>query len=419
MRVRSHVVFLSVLALAGLSAVQAQTTLPAVPSSFVPDASAEPTEVAGAPAPDVVKKSVVLDDVAIPLSAAEKELSTVLSQWQVDLNNWVMEYGRATPKEQAELMEKRPNGTKTAREIWRIIRPNLKESWTAPGIDWFLRNPTELSKFPPPNPEKVTNALLNAIEHYQAGDAQVKDVCPGLVKFNHPRSVPILEKIFLINKDPATKAHAALALALKLKVGGGGDDEASVKLRGGYLKYVLEKLPAVFFDMPFGEMKISDIIREELYQINNLTLNQKAPLIKATTMTGEVFDTSTMKGKVSLVVFLNPGYNEVIPVIENMERMHNTLSPQGVKMVLIFPLNQKTTQEVIDTCKLTIPVISDDMRAIHTDYRINSLAEGFLLDGSGKIRFKKTPSGLMQMAAQQLLDDTKKGVGTVRPTSPK
>lgn len=418
MRVRPHVVFLSALALTGMSAVQAQTPLPDAPSSAVPDATSDQTDTAGAPAPGVVKKSLVLDDVVIPLSAAEKELSAVLSQWQIDQNNWVMEYGRATPKQQAELMEKRPSGTKTAREIWRIIRPNLKESRTAPGIDWFLRNPTELSKFPPPNPEKVTNALLNAIEHYQAGDTQVKDVCPGLVKFNHPRSVPILEKIFLINKDPATKAHAALALALKLKVGG-GDDEESVKIRGGYLKYVLEKLPGVFFDMPFGEMKISDIIREELYQINNLTMNQKAPLINATTMAGELFDTGTMKGKVALVVFLNPAYNEVIPVIENMEKMHKKLSPQGVKMVLVFPLNQKTTQEVINTCKLTIPVISDDMRAIHTDYRINTLAEGFLLDGSGKIRFKKTPSALMEMAAQQLLDDTKKGRGAARPTSPK
>lgn len=399
MIVRPHLFFLSVLTTAGLSAAGAEGTA-------VPSPEKAPSAVT-APA-DTPPVETAADKGVAPLSAEEQELAEVLSKWQLSLNKWTMEYGKATPERQAQLWAARPDGAKVARDVWRIIRPHLQEAWTSPGIDWFLRNPTELNKFPPPTPMKVSNALLDAIEFYLVGDPRVKDVCPGLVKFNHPRSVSILEKIFRVNKDKITKGHAALALALKLKVGG-SDDPASVKIRGGYLVYVLKNVTGDAFGAPFGDMKVMDVVKEELYQINNLSLEQKAPQVKTTTLDGKLFDTGALRGKPVLLVFINPAFNDALPVLENMERIYQNLAPQGLQMVLICPLVENTMKDVVQSKGLTVPVIADNLRAIHTDFRVGDVAQAFLLDGQGTIRFKKTPSGLLEMATQQLISDMKNG----------
>ncbi len=348
-------------------------------------------------------------NVNLALSKEEARLKSLLDAWRTERENWMLAYNRASAEDQTRLWEVRPDGKKTAQAVWNLIRRDLGKDWTAPGVAWFLSNPVELTKFPPPTPTKAMNSLLDSIDGSLANRPCARELCAPLAGFNHPRSRMMLENIFRVNEDKTIKGYAALGIALKLRGNGASDDPESVKLRGGYIKYALQNIKGDDFGAPFGRFKVVDIVREELYRLNNLTLMQKPPHIKAAAIDGQIFDTGAQDGKITVLLFWNPFLEETHTILEPMQKMYEKYSPQGVRIAVVCPAEAGLLKEVAEKNKLTIPMIADETRAIHTDYRMDAGAGAFVLDREGRIRFNKQPGALLEMMVEQLLQGRKGG----------
>lgn len=327
------------------------------------------------------------------------ELKKVLDQWKARKDEWIAACVKADAAGDAELRHRlwseEPDGKETARNVWNMIRQDIRKPWVIPGVAWLIENPRELHKFPAPMPSQILESLLDSIEAYHVVSPDAKEICPSLAKLTNPRCKALLEKIFRVNTDPATKGYAALGIAIKIRTGGVTDDPESVKLRGGYIRYALENIVGEEFDGQFGDQKLENVLREELYILNKLTQFQKPPHIKAATIDGEEFDTDKLDGKVTIILFWNPTDSATQGIILPMELMYKKYAPQGLKMAVVSPMPVAELKDIRQKNDITIPMISDPTGAIGLDYRVTPQAEAVLLDKQGLIRFKQVVQTLM------------------------
>lgn len=350
------------------------------------------------------------------LSPKELELKKILDGWEQKKNAWKEAYLKADATEQARLWETQPDGMETTRQVWNLIRTGLNSPWSIPGITWLMDNPGEFIKFPPNKVDEIRTALLDSMENTHALRPEAKEMCASLAKAQNPRAKTILEKIFRSNSDLTAKGFAALAISQRMRIGsmGAGDDEEILKVRGGYFHYALQKIDTSFYGDDYGGQKLVDVLREEMYILKNLTLGNKPPRIKSATLDGSIFDTNEADGKVQALFFWNPESNAGMGLLTLIDGMYKKMGAKRLNMVVICHFPADELKKIKEENNLTVPLIADDARAIHMDYRIGRNTEAVLLDKQGNIRFKQVIQALMSVVpvVEQLIAEKPKPQAT-------
>ena len=340
----------------------------------------------------------------VAVNPKQKELTKLLRDW--DLAQGTLEEALLTqPEKEKELhLAHKREGLLVAKKIWGLIRLNLTQEWTIPGIEWFLTHPYILAQFPAPNPENIMNSLLDSIEFYLVGSPQIRACCAPLAFFNHPRAIPLLEKVFSINKDPFTRGYAALGLCIRMKKTEGQiETEKIAQTRGGFLRFAIENVPSIAYSYNFGNLTVEQVFREELYQLNSLSLKKEAPALRTTLLSGQALDTASLRGKPVLLVFVNAYTPEVDQSLELIQTAYEKLSPKGVSFSVIMHAAPAVVKDLWAQKKWTLPVVADESGEQVNIYRVEEPLESFLLDKEGKIQYKGAPTGTLFLTAEQVL----------------
>lgn len=367
-----------------------------------------PAPAPKAPSPAISTPSLpnqFVDSRPKPKSEKEAQLMSILQNWEIGEAQWKDAYQKANAQEQARLKGSAPDGAETAKNIWNLIRTGLSSQWSTPGIAWLLGHPHELAKFPNDMPKAIRDALLNAVDAYHVIYPGAKDLCPVLSVYDYSiakdsrySSQTLLEKIYRANDDPVAKAYAALGMAIRLRLSGSAFDIESAKTRVSHILFALHHLKGDAFGGMFGTRKVEDVIREEMYRLDNLTELKLPPQIKAQTLDGDVFDSRASNGKVKLIYFWNPTDPSTAGSILAIDRLHKKLAPGGkYESVAITHMTEKDLRDLKEQHALTMPMIADTTGAISFDYRTSGMSEAYLADRRGLLRFNEIIQNLLAL----------------------
>jgi len=334
---------------------------------------------------------------AAPLLAAPADLEKVLSDWQSKSSQFAAEFAKADAEKQKQLYLTKPDPLACGRLIWNEIKGNLQQGWSIDGVCWLLQRPAVMEAMwqKAQDREKIYNAIFDSWEHRLVTDACMRNAIATLIKINHPRSRPLLEKIRNINPDRQIKGLASLGLAMLLR--SAGHEAEVVRQRLAYLK------DAIIYsnDLKLEEVAVKDLVQEELYVINNLLPGRLAQEFSLKNRKdGSMQSLQQLQGQV-VVLFFGDSTNEFAAQQAAVcAKLCRSMQGQQPAMLWLDSAAEPKAQVAAQEGCLQL---DDSKLATHQLYRIHQAPFIYIIDQNGKIVLGSQPNPAVEFTLQQLL----------------
>jgi len=341
-------------------------------------------------------------------SALPADAERVEKTYQVSLEKWAADVRSApTTDARAKAWNARPDPAVAAKQMWAVISPALRETWTLEPAAWFLGVAAGLRTTKPNGSSSPTfaeeiKAIYAAIETYHMKSAKLPPLCLALASTDDPGSLSLLEKIQTDHSDKKVQGVAALAIAMRLKFL--GDDDSLKKKRLTLLrKAIIESA-----DVEINGVSVAKLAEEELYIIRFLTKGQTAPDLSGTDSGLRPLKLSDFKGKVVVLLFWNRSTPEAARVLEMATAMGKKFAD---KPFAVIGVNNDTTDNLREWQKkpdlVTFVNFSDPQNHLAQEYRIGTWPLAYVLDRERKIQYAGPPGSFVDITASALLDDSK------------
>lgn len=334
-----------------------------------------------------------------PLLAAQADLEKVLSDWQLKSSQFAAEFAKADDKKREELLLTKPDPLAQGRLIWNEIKGNLQQGWSVDGVCWLLQRPAVMEAMwqKAADREKIYNAIFDTWEHRMINDPAMQNSIATLIKINHPRSRPILEKLRGINPDQRIKGLASLGLAMLLR--GAGHEAEVVRQRLAYLK------DAIIYsnDLKLDDIAVKDLVKEELYIINNLLPGRLAQEFSLKNrQDGSMQSLQQLQGKVVVLFFADSSNDFANQQAEVCAKLCSKAPAGKLEMLWIDSAQQQGYKPVKSAiCKQ----LDDSKLSTHQLYRVHQPPFIYIIDQNGKIVLGSQPNPAVEFTLQQALKD--------------
>jgi len=366
----------------------------------------------------------------VAATATPAEADRVKKSFQLSMEKWTVTVRAATtPEARAKAWSARPDPAAAAKQMWEVIGPALRETWTLDPAAWFLSLTAGLHATQPngkssPTFIQETEAIYTAIETYHMKSAKLSPVCLALSACQDPRSLALLEKIQTKHSDKTVQGVAALATAMRLKFL--GDDPALMSKRLTLLrKAIIDSADVVIGSsrrivgarfvedgvedlVEGGDITVAKLAEDELYIIRFLTKGRIAPDLTGTDSGMRPLQLSNHKGKVIVLLFWNSGVEDVARVLGAATAMEKKFAG---KPFAIIGVNNDTTENLREMQKqpdlVTFPNFTDPQNRLAREYRIGSWPLVYVLDGERKIRYAGQLGSFVDITVTALLDAPK------------
>ena len=326
-------------------------------------------------------------------SEASPELAESLTQnYELSYESWLSELERA-PNEQARriVMAKRPDLASYSTRLKTLISESLSEPWTLEYASWLLENDIALDY-------DYQVKLLDAVEGYHLLRPEVGRFALAMIhlreaspraKPNQPstltlrgRGMDTLEVIKRRNPQPSVQGQAALAISIMLSAI--GDDGVIMKRRLENIREAVIKSEGT----TIGNLAVNDLIKEELYKINNLSKGAKAPNIVGTDSARRHLELSSYQGRVVMLVFWSAWDKSSITALEILKKAHES-KPSALFAILgvntddFMTLRRMEAENMIEWKSF-----SDPQKQIAKQYRMRATPYCIVLDKQGMISYR-------------------------------
>ena len=339
--------------------------------------------------------------------ASPVEAKRIQKTWELAMTKWSLETAAATtPEAKARALANRPDATRYARDMWKVIGPSLSEDWTLEPAAWFLRaTPGLLSS----NPDGTTTptfateieTIRRTVETRHLKSKGMIPMCMALAASNDPRSLSILEKVEAGHPDKKTQGVAALAAAMILK--SLGDDGEIMRKRLTYLRKAIVESA----DVDLGGTAVAKIAEDELYIIRFLTKGRVAPDLSGIDSAGRPLKLSDHKGKVIYLLF----WSSIVPEAERVVQITRDMQTkfQGRPIVVIGVNHDpiKKLRELEGAGTVPWRNLSDPTNKLAAEYRVGSWPLVYVLDGERKVCYAGPPGSFAEATAEALLPPVK------------
>ena len=348
------------------------------------------------------------------VTAAPADAARVEKNYQLSLDQWAQDLRSATTADaRAKAWSARPDPATAAKQMWAVISPALRESWTLEPAAWYLGIASSLRSTQPNGSSSLTfaeeiKAIYAAVETYHmqsppsqaAEPAKLPLLCLALAASDDPRALALLEKIQTHHTDNKVRGVAALAIAMRLKFL--GDDPGLMSKR-------LTLLRAAIIDSAEVEIhgiSVAKLAEDELYIIRFLTKGRIAPDLSGMDSGSIPMKLSNNSGKVVVLLYWNSGVPEAAHVLE----MANTLTKKFAgKPFAVIGINNDSTASLREMQKqpdlVTFPNFSDPQNQLAHEYRIGVWPLAYVLDGQRKIHYAGPPGSFVEITAAALLEE--------------
>jgi peroxiredoxin len=343
----------------------------------------------------------------MPSQASPTEAQRIQKAYQLAMDQWTLEVKSAThDDEKSRAMNKRPDATPFARQMWDAIQFSLQEEWTLESVAWFLRVTPGLladngTGSPTPIFAKECNTIRSAIEKYHLNSPKIVPLCIALATSPDPRSLALLEKIQASHPDPKTQGVAALGAAMQLKFI--GDDAEMMRKRLTYIRKAILQSSEIEID----GISIAKLAEDELYIIRFLTKGRIAPDLTGVDSASRPMSLAANKGKVIILVFWNSHGASADRVIEITSSL--AVKFRGRPLVVIGVNNDPVEKLRALQADGTVnwPNFSDPENKLASEYRVGTWPLVYVLDAERKIHYAGAPGSFAELTAEALVAEMK------------
>ncbi len=332
-----------------------------------------------------------------PAVADEAGMKRVLAEWNTNYSDWLAAYRVATTEERrAELLKSMPEGVSVARELWREVAKDLKKPYALPAVAWLLNHSDDLAEAFPQKDQarKIMIACLDAMESDLALYKGAGEAAYALSMSKDLRCRAILENMKNYNQNPQDQGLAALGLAIAMKEHSGmkQDNPRLIAARGKLLKDAIIKIKDL--KVNFGPMIIEDLIKDEIYEMNNLTIGVKGPGVNLKSSSGLQMNVPSGKSPV-LLVFWNPRNDRSVSFLEKAASLRERFPELTV--LPVAPANEEVIGNALLNLNLNMPSLVDEHAKAFKDFRVGSVPYVYMLDAKGKVLLRGVPDMLFDV----------------------
>ncbi len=353
-----------------------------------------------------------LSSLLSPAVADEAGMKRVLAEWNTNYSDWMAAYKVATTEERrAELLKSMPEGVSVARELWREVAKDLKKPYALPAVAWLLNHSDDLAEAFPKKDQarKIMIACLEAMESDLALYKGAGEAAYALSMSKDLRCRAILENMKNYNQNTQDQGLAALGLAIAMKEHSGmkQDNPRLIAARSKLLKDAIVKIR----DLKglFGPMIIEDLIKAEIYEMNNLTIGVKGPGVNLKSSSGLQMNVPSGKSPV-LLVFWDPRDDRSVRFLEKAASLRERFPELTV--LPVAPANEEVIGNALLNLNLNMPSLVDEHSVAFKDFRVDSVPYVYMLAPKGKVLLRGVPDMLFDVK----LDAEMKKLATVKNT---
>lgn len=327
-------------------------------------------------------------------AATPQQAEEITQNYERTQKLWASEMSLA-PNDQARrmVMAKRPNPATYAARLKALLARDLAQAWTLKYGAWLLENDPELK-------DESQYALLDAVEknHIASPDVgQFSLAMTNLSSGTRARGMQLLEKIKQTNPNTQVQGQAALSLSILLS--SMGDEGVIMKRRLTNIREAVVKSA----DTRVGSIAVNDIIKEELYKINNLSKGRKAPEINGVDSGQRPLSLSSYQGKVVMLVFWSSWDEDSIKVLDILKKTHESklgkpFAVLGVNRDDLMTLRRVEAEEMMGWKN-----VSDPKRETLQKYRVSTTPYCMVLDQKGVIKYRGNIGSFANAVADDLI----------------
>lgn len=296
---------------------------------------------------------------------------------------------------------RRPDPEVAGKAVWNEIRADLTEAWTLEYSSWLLVNTPEAvvgraTVGRPGSKGSPAQLIRDSVERNHLESPKVGPYCIALTRVEDPYAMKILQLIEERNPDPGVKGAAALGqVILHRRL---GDEKHGMFHRQENLKQAIQAPELVV-----GKTTTLEIIKDEIFRMNNLTLETKAPDFKGIDISRKISSLRDFEGKVVILFFwhsLMPSHDESLAL---MHRYNEEFQGQNVALLGVNMDNPRTLRDLTADGTVNWRNFSDSSQTISNTYRIERWPYIYVLDQEQIIRFAGEPGAFVKITADELL----------------
>ncbi len=319
------------------------------------------------------------------------------------MKEWTQEIQAARGgKAREALWAKRPDANVAGLKVWREIRNDLALGWTLDYAAWIFDHAPEVLA---PNPKSRKEAgairIRKAVERFHTKNVRVGYYCIALTKLPDPGSMRVLETIERVNPDKRVQGAAALAQAILLrKLDQGGENGIVPKRQQKLRKAVIDG-----HDLIVGKRKLSSIAQSEIDQLLKFSIGAEAPNLKGVDIALKPFTLEDYRGKVVALFFWHTWMEDAGRSLEIMRKLHQDLQGKNAVILGVNADHAQTLRKMTADGDVPWRNFFDNKRKLAGQYHIEQWPMVFVIDASGKIKYKGSPGSFVELSIEALLDD--------------
>ncbi len=327
--------------------------------------------------------------ISVTLSAGtQTEASLIKKIYENDLNLWNAELRLAKDDVSREqVLERKPNPQEPSNKLKKILTRDLQHEWTLEYTAWVINHDDALKA-------SAQRALLKAVETHHIRSSALGPFCIAMTKLNdrgeakvvgkslRSRGIELLERV--IKENPHTEVQGQAHLALSMMLASIGDDKLILTQRIKHIREAIVKSDKV----KVGDVTVSDLAKDELYQINYLTTGRTAPELAGTDASGLSVKLSDYRGKVVMIVFWSgksPYAEQTVKILNDTKRKREN------KPFVILGVNSdsySSLRRMEASGNITWKNISDSRQTLAKQYFIRTQPYCMVVDQQGIIRYR-------------------------------
>lgn len=334
-------------------------------------------------------------------SAGVREADELMQEYDARNERWRSDLlvAKNEPKLQQKLIESRPSPRRTTQKLMHEISSLLDQPACMRAVAWIYKNdPTFLIDSGENNYGSVIrNSLKNSLyKHAGAGE-----LCLTISENFSPLDMPFLEKV--AQHSPHKEEQGLALLSLSGALSHVGDEPELIAKRLTHLRKAIELIPS---NAQVGEDKVSDIISDQIYVIQNLTKGRRAPEFSGVDLGQRPVSLSEAEGKVTAILFWTDVNMQEDSLIETFQNTQKTLEEVGGKMIGVYSGDRSTLSDLVIERQITWTNAYDVDRSITNQYRINKTPTFFVLDKKGQIQNVSEPNSLVNLTIRALANSS-------------
>lgn len=303
-----------------------------------------------------------------------------------------------TDEAQARALTLQPDTKKAGSGVWQEIRRDLQEPWTLEFSAWLLINtPDAVTSKRKQRAKSPAQIIREANLKHHLKSPKIGPYCIALTQVKDPRALSFLEAVEKENPSEAVRGAAALAQGILLRRL--GDQKQAMFRRQEKLRAAI-KAP----DLVVGRTTTLEILKDELFRMENLTMGTRAPDFQGVMINQEVAKLRDYEGKVVILFFWNRFMASHDDALELMRKYQGEFEGKGVVILGVNTDNPLTLRKRIVDGSVTWPSFSDSTGRISALFRIDQFPTVFVLDQEQKIRYQGLPGAFVKITAEELLN---------------